>query len=121
RLGVLTGREPTALIETLSEPQDLPGLPQIVAVGDPAELLRRRRDIRAAERELAASVARIGVAVADLFPRVTFVGSLGYAADSAGSLGDSGTGTRLIAPGIFWAAFDLGRVRARIAGARARS
>jgi outer membrane protein, multidrug efflux system len=121
RLGVLTGREPTALIESLSAPQELPELPQIVAVGNPADLLRRRRDIRAAERELAASTARIGVAVADLFPRVTFVGSLGYAAERAGNLGDSGTGTRLIAPGISWAAFDLGRVRARIAGARARS
>jgi multidrug efflux system outer membrane protein len=121
RLGVLTGREPTALIERLSAPQDLPELPQIVAVGNPADLLRRRRDIRAAERELAASTARIGVAVADLFPRVTFIGSLGYSAQSAENLGDSGTGTRLIAPGISWAAFDLGRVRARIAGARARS
>jgi multidrug efflux system outer membrane protein len=121
RLGVLTGREPSALIQTLSAPQELPELPQIVAVGNPADLLRRRRDIRAAERELAASTARIGVAVADLFPRVTFVGSLGYSASSAENLGDSGTGTRLIAPGISWAAFDLGRVRARIAGARARS
>jgi multidrug efflux system outer membrane protein len=121
RLGVLTGREPTALIETLSAPQELPQLPQIVAVGNPADLLRRRRDIRAAERNLAADTARIGVAVADLFPRVTFIGSLGLSAGSAEDLGDSGTGTRLIAPGISWAAFDLGRVRARIAGARARA
>jgi multidrug efflux system outer membrane protein len=121
RLGVLTGREPTALIETLSATQELPDLPRIVAVGNPADLLRRRRDIRAAERELAAATARIGIAVADLFPRVSFVGSLGYSAGSAENLGDTGTGTRLIAPGISWAAFDLGRVRARIAGARARS
>jgi len=121
RLGVLTGREPTALIETLSAPQELPELPQIVAVGNPADLLRRRRDVRAAERELAAATARIGVAVADLFPRVSFVGSLGYSAQSADALRDSGTGTRIIAPGISWAAFDLGRVRARIAGARART
>jgi multidrug efflux system outer membrane protein len=120
RLSVLTGREPTALTSTLSPVRDLPELPLIVAVGNPADLLRRRPDIRVAERELAASTARIGVAVADLFPKVTFTGSVGYAAASAGALGDAGTGTRLIAPAISWAALDLGRVRARIAGARAR-
>jgi len=84
-------------------------------------LLRRRPDIRVSERDLAAATAHIGVAVADLFPRVTFVGSVGVAATSASSLGDAGTGTRLIAPGISWAAFDLGRVRAQIAAAHARS
>jgi multidrug efflux system outer membrane protein len=121
RLSVLTGREPTALTTSLSSPQDLPPLPQVIAVGNPADLLRRRPDIQAAERGLAADTARIGVAVADLFPHVTFTGSVGYAASDAGSLGDKGTGTRLIAPGISWAAFDIGRVRARIAGARARA
>jgi outer membrane protein, multidrug efflux system len=105
----------------LSAPQELPELPQVVAVGNPADLLRRRRDIRSAERNLAGATARVGVAVADLFPRVTFIGSLGLSAGSAENLGDSGTGTRLIAPGISWAAFDLGRVRARIAGSRARA
>ena len=89
-------------------------------LGDPAQLLRRRPDIRVSERELAAATARIGVAVADLFPRVTFVGSVGYAASSFSGLGDSGSATRLIAPGISWAALDLGHVRAAIAAARAR-
>ncbi|HEV7715207.1 MAG TPA: efflux transporter outer membrane subunit [Steroidobacteraceae bacterium] len=121
RLSVLTGREPTALTSTLTKTAELPPLPQVIAVGNPADLLRRRPDIRASERQLAASTARIGVAVADLFPKVTFTGSLGYAAVSSGDLGDRGTGTRLIAPGISWAAFDIGRVRAQIAGARART
>lgn len=121
RLSVLTGREPTALTRTLSMARDLPPLPQVIAVGNPADLLRRRPDIRASERALAADTARIGVAVADLFPHVTFIGGIGYAAANSGSLGDAGTGTRLIAPGISWAAFDLGRVRSRIAGARART
>jgi outer membrane protein, multidrug efflux system len=121
RLSVLTGREPTALTSPLSRPQALPPLPQVIAVGNPADLLRRRPDIQASERALAADTARIGVAVADLFPHVTFTGSVGYAAPQAHDLGDGGTGTRLIAPGISWAAFDLGRVRARIAGARARA
>jgi len=121
RLSVLTGREPTALTSTLTASKELPPLPNVVAVGNPADLLRRRPDIRVSERTLAADTARIGIAVADLFPRVTFTGSVGYAAVSASDLGDRGTRTQLIAPGISWAAFDLGRVRAQIAGARAHA
>jgi len=121
RLSVLTGREPTALTSALTTARELPPLPNVIAVGNPADLLRRRPDIRASERTLAADTARIGIAVADLFPHVTFTGSVGYAAVNSGNLGDSGTGTRLIAPGISWAAFDIGRVRAQIAGARAHA
>jgi multidrug efflux system outer membrane protein len=104
----------------LTLPGELPEIPAMVAAGDPAQLLRRRPDIRVSERELAAATARIGVAVADLFPRVTFTGSLGLAAASFDGLGESGSGTRLLVPGISWAALDLGHVRARIAAARAR-
>ena len=121
RLSVLTGREPNALTEVLAPTRDLPALPGVAAVGDPASLLRRRPDIRVAERDLAASTARIGVAIGDLFPKVTFTGTAGYVAGSASGLGDSGTDSYLIAPGISWAALDVGRVRARIAGARARN
>ncbi|MGH8249763.1 MAG: efflux transporter outer membrane subunit [Steroidobacteraceae bacterium] len=121
RLGVLTGREPGALRGTLAPSKDLPVIPRMAAVGDPAGLLRRRPDIRVAERQLAAATARIGVAVADLFPRVTFTGAAGYVADAFDGLGDGGSDTYFIAPGISWAALDLGRVRAQIAGARARN
>jgi len=121
RLSVLTGREPTALRARLSPPHELPALPQLTAVSDPAGLLRRRPDVRVAERALAADTARIGVAVADLFPRVTFNGNFGYAASAPSLLGTNGTRTFLIGPSISWAAFDLGRVRARIAGARAQA
>ncbi len=121
RLSVLIGQQPDALQDQLQLPQDLPAVPALVAVGDPASLLRRRPDIRVAERQLAAATARIGVAVADLFPRVSFTGSVGVAASAFNALGDAGSGTRLIAPGISWAALDLGRVRAQIAGARAGS
>lgn len=121
RLSVLTGHEPNALNELLILPQDLPVLPMLTAVGDPAGMLRRRPDVRIAERNLAAATADIGVAVADLFPRVTFTGSVGVAALNSSGLGDAGSGTRLIAPGISWAALDLGRVRAQIAAARAHS
>ena len=119
RLGVLTGREPDALSATLAVPGPVPDLPKMVAVGDPAGLLRRRPDIRVAERQLAASTAQIGVAVGDLFPKVTFTGNFGFAAGDLSALGSSPTKTFLIGPSISWPAFDLGRVRARIAGARA--
>ncbi|MGC3981091.1 MAG: efflux transporter outer membrane subunit [Steroidobacteraceae bacterium] len=118
RLSVLTGRGPNALTELLTPSAELPVLPEVVAVSDPATLLRQRPDIRVAERELAASTAAIGVAVADLFPRVTFTGSVGVAAINSSGLGDAGSGTRLVAPGISWAAFDLGRVKAQIAATR---
>ena len=119
RLSVLTGREPDALTGILSAPHDLPPLPSLVPVGTPEALLRRRPDIRAAERNLAASTALVGVAVSNLFPKVTFTGSFGYAAAEPAGLGSSASRSTLIGPGITWAAFDLGRVRAQIAGARA--
>jgi outer membrane protein, multidrug efflux system len=119
RLSVLTGREPDALSDILSSPHDLPPLPPIVPVGTPEELLRRRPDIRAAERNLAASTALVGVAISNLFPKVTFTGSFGYAAAEPAAFGSSASRSYIIGPGITWAAFDLGRVRAQIAGARA--
>ena len=120
RLSVLIGQEPTALTAELAPPKDLPVLPGLVPVGDPAGLLRRRPDIRVAERQLAGATAGVGIAVADLFPRVTFTGSVGYAATSSGDLRDSGSDTYLIAPGLSWGIFDLGHVQARIGAANAR-
>jgi multidrug efflux system outer membrane protein len=118
RLSVLVGREPNALTAELSPSQNLPELPGVVPVGDPAGLLRRRPDIRVAERQLAADTARIGVAIGDLFPRVSFTGNAGYVAGRSGDLGDRGTDTFTLAPGISWAIFDLGHVQARIGAAK---
>jgi outer membrane protein, multidrug efflux system len=119
RLGVLTGQPPEALVDELRTPQPLPGLPPLVAIGNPAQLLRRRPDIRAAERNLAAATASIGVAVADLFPRVTFNGAIGLNAESFSGLGKAGSDTRSFGPAITWAALDYGHVRARIKAAGA--
>ena len=105
----------------LSVPLPLPGLPELVALGQPADLLRRRPDIRVAERNLAAATARVGVATADLFPRVTLLGSIGLQAGSFLNVGQGGSGRFSIGPSIFWAAFDLGRVRERIRAADART
>ncbi len=121
RIAVLTGQQPTALTSELSTPEPLPPVLPSVALGDPATLLRRRPDIRAAERSLAAATARIGVATADLFPRVTFVGSVGLQADTFAGLGKNGADTWNFGPRITWAALDLGRVHARIKAADART
>lgn len=119
RLSVLIGRKPDALVRLLSTPHELPSLPRIVPVGTPAQLLRRRPDIRAAELNLAESTDLVGVAISDLFPKVTFTGSIGYNAASLSDIGTSGARAYSIGPGISWPAFDLWRVRERIAGARA--
>jgi multidrug efflux system outer membrane protein len=121
RLGVLIGQPPTTLEPELSEPQPLPALPTRVALGRPEDLLRRRSDIRVTERNLAAASARVGVATADLFPRVILAGSVGLQAGSFLGIGEGGSDTFAVGPGIFWAAFDLGRVRARIRAADART
>ena len=121
RLSVLIGREPGALRAELTPSQDLPPLPSMTAVGNPSDLLRRRPDIRIAERQLAGATARVGIAIADIFPRVTFVGNLGSVSTTSDGLGDHGNDHWTIAPGISWAALDLGRVKARIGAAKARN
>lgn len=114
RLGVLTGQAPEALLPQLSAARPLPTLPVAHDIGTPELLLRRRPDIRVAERNLAAATAQIGVAVGDLFPRVTFLGRWGFDAVNSSDLGNAGTQTYSFGPSISWAAFDLGRVRQRI-------
>lgn len=92
-----------------------------IAVGDPAALLMRRSDIAAAERNLAAATAQIGVETAGLYPRVQVQGSLGLVAGSLDAMGGSGAMSSFIAPVISWSLLDIGRVRARIAAGEART
>src|SRR3984957_15032988 len=121
RLSVLTGRQPTALGERLSPQAPMPSLPALNAIGTPEQLLRRRPDVRVAERRLAAATARIGVAMGDLFPKVTLVGDVGYWAPTFGDFGQSEARFFSVGPSISWAAFDLGRVQARIGSAKAQT
>ena len=118
RLGVLTGQQPTALDKLLSPQAPLPPLPGLNAIGTPEQLLRRRPDVRVAERRLAAATARVGVAMGDLFPKVTLLGTVGYSAPTFGDFGQSEAKFYTVGPGITWAAFDLGRVRARVSSAK---
>jgi multidrug efflux system outer membrane protein len=121
RLSVLTGRQPNALSASLTAQAPQPALPPLNTIGTPEQLLRRRPDVRAAERRLAGATARVGVAVGDLFPKVTLTGQAGYIAPTFGEFGTSGARFFSFGPSISWAAFDLGRVRARIGSARAQT
>ncbi len=118
RIATLLGQRPEALTVDLS-PRALPAIAKALPVGDPGDLLQRRPDIRAAERRLAAATADVGVATADLFPRVNLGGFLGFTAGRGSQLGASAARAWSVAPSLTWAAFDLGSVRARLRGARA--
>jgi len=118
RIATLLGQRPDALSVDLS-PKALPAIAKALPVGDPGELLRRRPDIRSAERQLAAATANVGVATADLFPRVSLSGFLGFTAARGSQIGSAAANAWALGPSITWAAFDLGSVRARLRGAKA--
>ncbi|WP_409264256.1 efflux transporter outer membrane subunit [Pseudomonas sp. KCJK9000] len=118
RIATLLGQRPEALSVDLS-PKALPAIAKALPVGDPGELLRRRPDVRSAERQLAAATANVGVATADLFPRVSLSGFLGFTAARGSQIGASAANAWALGPSITWAAFDLGSVRARLRGAKA--
>src|SRR5688572_13265907 len=107
RLAVLLGERPGALVAELAPREIAPHLTTI-AVDSPAALLQRRPDIRAAERELAAATARIGVAKADLFPRLTLSGFIGFVAGDADELGESSSRAWSLSPVLSWAGLERG-------------
>ncbi|KPC33573.1 Outer membrane efflux protein [Pseudomonas syringae pv. cilantro] len=118
RIATLLGERPDTLSVDLS-PSKLPAIAKALPIGDATQVLRNRPDIRAAERQLAASTARIGVATADLFPRVSLSGFLGFTAGRGSQIGSSAARAWSLGPSITWAAFDLGSVRAQIRSADA--
>ena len=117
RLTTLTSQPPGALDAQLAVNRPMPTLPELVAVGQPADLLRRRPDIQAAERALAAASARIGVATADLFPTVSLIGGAGVSASPIGSLAAAGAPFFTFGPALRWNIFDRDAIYARIAQA----
>lgn len=114
RLSILMGQEPGTLLEELTPVAAIPTVPPEIAVGVPAELLRRRPDIRRAERQVAAATARVGVATADLYPRFTLLGFFGFESDHIGDLIDANSRRWAIGPSMSWPIFDGGRVRSTI-------
>lgn len=120
RLGVLLGQEPGSLLGELSEVKPVPPIPAEVTVGIPSDLLRRRPDIRRAERELASSTALIGVATADLFPRFSLTGSFGVQSSKIGNLFDGDSRFWSIGPAVRWPILEFGRIRGNIRVQNAR-
>jgi len=121
RLGTLLGLPPGELAAILSAESPIPVPPMSVAVGVPADLLRRRADVRRAERQLAAETARIGVAEGELYPRLTLLGTLGLASEEIGDLFSSGSGVYGIGPSLRWSLFDGGRLRRQVDAQDARA
>jgi len=120
-LAVLLGETPQTFALPAAAPLSGTLAVRTIAVGDPAALLRRRADIAAAERQLAAAAARIGIETAALYPDIQVQGSIGFVAGSLDALGERGTQASLIGPVIRWNLLDRGRARARIAASEART
>ncbi|WP_374439760.1 efflux transporter outer membrane subunit [Pseudomonas panipatensis] len=118
RIATLLGQRPDQLTVDLSA-KKLPAIAKALPIGDPTQLLRRRPDVQAAERRLAAATATVGVATADLFPQVSLGGFLGFTAGRGSQIGSAAANAWSLSPSITWAAFDLGSVRARLRAAKA--
>jgi multidrug efflux system outer membrane protein len=124
RLAVLQGKRPGELDQELGTAA-VATYAKALPIGDPTELLRRRPDVRAAEQQLAAATARVGVAMADLFPRVSVTGFIGFLSGDVGRLFGTAPSNDArawsVTPTLSWAAFDLGSVRARLRATEAQS
>jgi outer membrane protein, multidrug efflux system len=121
RLNILTGKPPGQLNAELALSKPLPTLQSLTAIGTPEALLKRRPDVRAAEREVAAATARIGVAMADFYPRISIGGDVGVNAPNAKDWSDSTSQFWSFGPRLTWAFLDSGRIRANINRAEART
>lgn len=113
-LGILTGQAPEALIAELSAPGQALGSPPLVPAGLPSDLLRRRPDVRAAERELAASTADIGVAVSNLYPKFSLTGAAQLLSSSLANLVSGDSVQANAAASATFPILDWGRRRANV-------
>ncbi len=120
RIGVLRGREPRALAAELEREAPIPVAPATVVVGLPSDLLLRRPDVRGAERQLAAATARVGVATAELFPRISLTGAFGLDSLKSGDFFETASRAWSVGPLVRWPIFAGGRIRASIDAADAR-
>ena len=121
RLAVLLGEPPGDLHDALAEPAPIPMPEGEVAALLPAELLRRRPDIRRAERRLAAQTARIGIATADLYPSFSLTGFLGLESLELDEFGEGESVSWSLVPGVRWNLFSGGKIRNRIRAEEART
>ena len=114
RIATLLGRPASALPTALLDSGVLPRLPDTLHVGSPEEVVKRRPDVRSAERRVAARQLFVGAAKSEYLPRLTLGARAGYVATSFDALGRVGTSRLLVGPVLSWPLFDLGRVRERV-------
>lgn len=114
RIAVLLGEQPGKVHSLLEQHMSIPAIPLNLTIGVPADVLRNRPDVRRAERELAAQSARIGVAAADLYPKLTLNGSIGIETLKVSSLPAAQTSSLSLGPAITWAIFKAGAIRQNI-------
>jgi NodT family efflux transporter outer membrane factor (OMF) lipoprotein len=113
-LGVLLGEDPDTLLTELTVNGPIPAVPPEIPIGLPSQLLRRRPDVRRAERQLAAATARIGQAKADLFPKFSITAALGFDSTRPKALFDWTSRYWALSPGVSWPIFDAGRIHFNI-------
>ena len=113
-IAVLLGEYPEQMVQELSKPDLIPTMPAVAAPGVPVDLLKRRPDIEQAERQLAATTARIGVATADLFPQVSLVGAIGAQSQGWGTTPAIGKHIWSFGPGALWPVLDFGALDAQV-------
>jgi len=121
RIAALINRPFTDVSAELSEPRPIPQSASEVLVGLPSDLLKRRPDVRAAERRIAAENARIGIARADLYPHFSLTGAAGLESLSFSSFGNASSGYYQIGPRITWRIFDAGKIRFQVQAESART
>jgi NodT family efflux transporter outer membrane factor (OMF) lipoprotein len=114
RLAVLVGDNPGAVHAELKEQKPVPVSRPDLAVGIPADVLRQRPDIRRAERQLAAQTARIGVATAEMYPKINLTGSIGFESLTLDNLITAGSRAYSFGPRITWPIFKAGSIRSNI-------
>ena len=121
-LGVLVGEDPEALAPELDHPKnnDLPGVPQTLPVGLPSDLLRRRPDVREAERQLAQATANVGVQVANLYPKFNILALGALTSPTFHDVFNANSGTSAGVGLIQWPIFQGGQIRGNIRSARAQ-
>ena len=118
RLDVLMGAQPGTYAQELTKPAEIPGVPSIGDADQPLNVLRRRPDIIAAERRLAASNERIGVAISDYYPKISLSGALGFDSINASTLFNGRAFQAVGGGALRWRLFDFGKVKAEVAQAR---
>ncbi len=120
-MALLLGQPPGALLDEMTQEAPIPAPPPSVPVGLPSELLQRRPDVQQAERALASATARVGVAVADFYPKFSLTGDVALQSVSASDWFTGGSRFWSVGPTVQWRIFDAGRIRGNIKMQKARA